>query len=91
MLILNSDWNCCEPFFSDILEITWRGSYNIDFISYWMISGLWIVWREKFSAKGILLFILNMCSGILFFAPYLFILSYKVNGDWTKLLLEKKQ
>lgn len=65
----------------------WAGQFNLDFMCHLMISGLWIAWRNHFSSKGLILGISGSIGGILVLAPYLFYLSFKVNGDMKKLFL----
>jgi len=49
----------------------WNAQFNFDFLCYLILSGIWIAWRHQFRWKGLLLGILAMVGGMLFFAPYL--------------------
>ncbi len=67
----------------------WQGQFNFDFLCYLILSALWIVWRHNFSIQGILLGLIASVAGILFFAPYILILSLKTKGNIKELLIGK--
>jgi hypothetical protein len=50
-------------------------------------AALWIAWRHKFSASGILMGLLSIFGGVLFLSPYLFYFSTKASGDVVEFLL----
>lgn len=77
-------WDLLTPFFGGILSLTWPGQFHYDFTCYLVLSGLWIAWREKFSARGILLGAIASVLGILFFAPYLLWLSFSKETPFPK-------
>ena len=85
----NHGWNLFVLFFGDMKAMNWAGQFNLDFMSHLMLSGLWIAWRNNYSGKGLLLGVLGTFGGILVLAPYLFVLSIKVNGDVKELFLGK--
>jgi|GEM_PF-232658 len=87
----NHGWNLFSIFFNDITAMNWAGQFDLDFMCFLMITGLWVAWRNHFSTKGILLGIIATVGGILFLAPYLFIVSFEVNGNMKELLLGKKR
>jgi len=82
-------WTLFPVFFGDMQAMTWSGQFNMDFMSHLMLSGIWLAWRNQFSKEGIILGLLGSVGGILVLAPYLFIMSFKVNGDMKELLLGK--
>lgn len=84
-------WNLIPVFLNNILELNWSGQFNFDFLCYLILSGLWIAWRNNFSGFGILLGVIASIAGILFFAPYLLIESFRANGDIKILLLGKSE
>lgn len=84
---LNHGWNLFQVFADDLTAMNWAGQFNFDFSSYLMLSGLWVAWRHQFSGKGLIFGAIASVFGILFFAPYLFIESFKHNGDVRSLLL----
>ncbi len=77
-------------FLANIKSLTWTGQFNLDFLCYLALSGLWIMWRNKFSGKSILVGTVAMIFGIVFFAPYLLWLLYKENGDLKHVLVGDK-
>lgn len=80
-------WNLVPIFFADIAAMTWPGQFNVDFMSFLVLSALWTMWRNHFSAGGIGLGILALFGGIMFLAPYLLILSFRADGDIKQILL----
>lgn len=74
-------------FFGDMAEMTWRGQFNFDFMCFLVLSGLWVAWRHRFSASGIVLGILAGFGGALFLTAYLLVMSIKVDGNINELLL----
>jgi hypothetical protein len=84
-------WNYFTPYFSSIAELTWSGQFNLDFLSYLGLSGLWVAWRHRFSGKGITLGVVVFLGGTMFFAPYLLWASAQAAGDAKVLLLGKER
>lgn len=80
-------WNLIPIFFNDILAMTWPGQFNLDFMGFLTLSGIWTMWRNQFSAKGLMLSLFAFFGGIMFLAPYLLFLTVQTNGDMKKVLL----
>jgi hypothetical protein len=74
-------------FFGDMAALTWPGQFNADFFGFLVLSGLWIAWRNHFSPLGLALGVVALFGGIPFLAAYLFIMSFKVDGDLKTLIL----
>lgn len=74
-------------FFGNILTPGWNAQFNLDFTCYLMLSGLWIMWRNKFSLGSIILGAAAAIIGIMVFASYLLFLLFKEKGDFKKVLL----
>lgn len=74
-------------FINNVLSLNWSGQFNLDFLCYLTLSGFWIMWRNKFTNKSILLGLVAMVLGIVLFAPYLFWLTHKENGDIKRVLI----
>jgi hypothetical protein len=55
-----------------------------------MLSGIWIVWRNKFAPVSILVAVVAMIIGIMAFAPYLLYLLITEKGDLKKVLLGER-
>ncbi|MBI5844098.1 MAG: hypothetical protein HZB23_05450 [Deltaproteobacteria bacterium] len=88
-VIYSHGWNLLPVFFGDMAAMTWAGQFNFDFTCLLALSGLWVAWRNNFSARGIMLGVLGFFGGIMFLAPYLLFASFKANGDMKVLLLGK--
>ena len=71
----------------NIASMKWSGQFNLDFFCYLTLSGIWIMWRDKFSGKSVLLGIVAMVLGIVFFAPYVLWLLTKEKGDMKRVLI----
>ncbi len=89
MVINNYGLNLLPVFFGDLWAITWPGQFNFDFMCLLIISGFWISWRHNFSLTGLVLGLLGLVLGTMFLAPYLMIVSYRVEGNVQELLLGK--
>lgn len=74
-------------FIDNILSLNWSGQFNLDFLCYLSLSGLWIMWRSKFNSKAIIIGVVAMVLGIVFFAPYLIWLLFKMNGNVKRVLI----
>lgn len=74
-------------FFENILTPGWNAQFNLDFTCYLILSGLWIMWRNKFSAGSIILGVVAAIIGIMVFASYVLYLLFKEGGDLKKVLL----
>jgi hypothetical protein len=84
---LNHGWTLLPEFFGDIAAMTWPGQFNSDFLTFLLLSGLWLAWRHQFSAGGIFLGVLGVFGGMMVLAPYLLYASSRANGDIRILLL----
>lgn len=83
----NKGGNLFEVYLNDIKNLTWNGQFNLDFSAYLLLSGLWIVWRNKFTKQSFLLALVATVIGIIVFAPYLLLLLIKEKGSVKKLLI----
>ncbi len=87
IVIFNHGWNLLPVFFGDMAAMTWPGQFNADFMGFLILSALWLAWSNSFSPVGILLAVCGFFGGIMFLAPYLFIMSFKCEGSMQRLLL----
>lgn len=74
-------------FFGDLLSLTWRGQFNLDFSGYLIVSALWLAWRSGFSAGGIAVALAASVLGMMVFAPAVLMIIRQSNGDMAHLLL----
>jgi len=87
----NEGINLFAIFFSNIQSLTWNGQFNLDFSSYLLLSGLWIMWRNKFTPISIVLGVVASIVGIVVFAPYLYYLIFKEKDDLVKVLIGERR
>jgi predicted membrane protein len=73
-----------------ITSLTWMGQFTFDFSCYLVLSALWIMWRNEFSGRSILIGIAAGIMGIVVFAPYLIYLIGKEKGDLKRVLCGSK-
>lgn len=78
-------------FFGDIQAMSWPGQFNLDFFGFLLLSALWVAWRHHFKPVGLLLGLIASVSGIPFLTAYLFIASFKADGDVKVLLLGEQR
>jgi len=80
-------WDLLPIFFNDIAALSWSGQFNMDFLGFLLLSGLWVAWRHHFSAAGLVLGLVAVFGGMLFLATYLLVASAPARGDLRVLLL----
>lgn len=78
-------------FFGDIAKLGWPGQFNLDFLMFLLMSGLWLAWRHDFSALGLGLGLLGVFGGSPFLSAYLLAASFSARGDMRVLLLGKRR
>ena len=88
---VNHGMNLLPVFFGDMAKMNWPGQFNLDFMTFLALSGLWLAWRHHFSPGGIVLGVLGFFGGMMVLAPYLLFVSFKANGDIKVLLLGKER
>jgi hypothetical protein len=79
--------NFVAAFVGNILQWGWSGQFNADFACYLLLSGLWIMWRNRFETRSIVLGLVAMVLGIVVFAPYVLYLLMQEQGDLKKVLV----
>ena len=87
IVIANHGMGLYTVFFGDMADMTWRGQFNLDFLCFLMMSGIWVAWRHAFSAAGFVLGFAAFNLGAPFLAGYLLVQSYRTNGDVAAMLL----
>ncbi len=70
-----------------MLAMGWPGQFNLDSFGFLLLSGIWTVWRNGFSGKGMALGPLAAFGCLLLLAIYLLGLSFETDGDIRKTLL----
>lgn len=87
VVIANHGMNLLPIFFGDIARMEWPGQFNMDFLGFLALSALWLSWRHRFSAGGLLLGLLGFFGGVPVLTAYLFAASMAAHGDVKVLLL----
>ena len=89
--IANVGINFVPVFVADLMSVTWRGQIGFDFLSYLILSGLWVAWRHDFTGGGIALAIIVVLGGMLAFALYLLFAIGRSEGDLNIMLLGQQR
>jgi len=85
--ISNHGMDFLPIFFGDMMEMTWRGQFNLDFMGFLILSGVWTAWRNQFSPAGLLLGVVAFNFGAPFLSLYLLYLSFQTGGDIKAMML----
>ncbi len=80
-------WNLLPVFFGDMAAMTWPGQFNLDFLGFLILSGLWTAWRHHFTLAGLGLGVVAVFGGMAFLLPYLFIVSLRNKGDMKAIMM----
>jgi hypothetical protein len=80
-------WNLMPVFLTDLQAMAWPGQFDLDFMCFLALSGLWTAWRHHFSPLGLALGVVAFFGGTVFLATYLIIAIGPAQGDWAVLLL----
>lgn len=65
----------------------WRAQYYTDFILHVLLVSGWVFWREQSKAVGAACALACISGGALITLPYIFIATYRADGDARRLLL----
>ncbi|TAF68110.1 MAG: hypothetical protein EAZ55_00740 [Cytophagales bacterium] len=84
---MNNGWDIAGVFVQNLVSMSWNGQFSLDFSCYLLLSALWIMWRNRFSAWAIVWACIAAVMGIIVFAPYLLFLTIQEKGDINKVLL----
>lgn len=68
--ISNHGLGLVQVFFGDMAKMAWPGQFNFDFMSFVLLSGLWVAWRNAFSVKGMILALIAFFGGMLFLSAF---------------------
>lgn len=83
--------NLLSVFFGDMAAMTWPGQFNLDFFTFLLLSGLWVAWRNNFSAAGLILAPIAVFGGMVFLSIYLLWLTFETKGDMPTIMLGEKR
>lgn len=91
VVVANHGLGLFAVFFGDIAAMAWPGQFNVDFMGFLTLSGLWLAWRHHFSPLGLALGVLGFFGGAPVLTAYLFVMSFAVDGDIRVLLLGRRR
>ena len=77
-------------FFGEMNNLNWQGQFNLDFLTFLLMSAFWTAWRNKFTLRGNLLAIGAFFLGAPYLAIYLIYLSFVCEGDIKLMLLGER-
>jgi hypothetical protein len=75
--------------FLEDLAQPWRAQFYTDFVIHVVLVAGWVLWREPAKIAGVLWALACISGGALVTLLYVFITTYRVDGDARKLLLGK--
>ena len=87
MPVLMAEPNLFPAFFGAISGGGWQGQFNLDFLFMLTLSGLYIGWRHRGTPAGLALAVVAFLGGAMFLSVYLFVQSFRCDGDVRKLLV----
>jgi hypothetical protein len=90
IVFTKNDPNLFSVFINNIINFNWNGQFSLDFSSYLVLSGIWIMWRNKFSYSSIFIGTIAAIIGIMVFAPYLLYLTIKHKGEMKLVLMGER-
>lgn len=91
IVISGHGWNLLPVFVGEIGAMGWSGQFNLDFLGFLLLAGLWLAWRHDFSPAGLVLGLFGVFGGMLFMSAYLLIASIMAGGDMKTLLLGSRR
>lgn len=87
VVIANHGMGLIPVFFGDMAKLAWPGQFNLDFMCMLSLSALWVAYRHRFRAIGLLLGLCAAVGGASFLSVYLLVESIRARGEIATLLL----
>lgn len=85
--IANHGWDLVTIFFGDMAKMAWPGQFNLDFMCFLLLAGIWVSWRHHFRPAGLALGLVAVVGGMMFMSVYLLVQSLRTRGDVAALML----
>jgi hypothetical protein len=73
-------------FFGDMAH-PWRAQFNIDFGWHLLLVAAWLTYRDRLLIRGLVFGLLAVMLGGVFTLAFLFVETFRTNGDMRRLLL----
>lgn len=87
VVVLGEGWGFINVASHIIPSFTWEGQFLMDLNCYLILSSLWILWRNAYSVRSMMIALVSLILGIIFFAPYVLFLLWKEKGSLPGLLI----
>lgn len=87
VVIADHGTDLVSVFFGDMAAVAWPGQFNLDFTMLLCLSAIWVSWRHRFSAGGLLLGATALFGGSAFLLVYLLVVSLQAKGDARVVLI----
>ncbi len=71
VVVTNHGLGLLPIFFGDMAKMQWPGQFNLDFMGFLTLSGLWLAWRHEFSPAGLALGVFGFFGGMPVLCAYL--------------------
>ncbi|MFN3451126.1 MAG: hypothetical protein ACK4ZE_03135 [Sphingorhabdus sp.] len=91
VVVANHGMGLLPVFFGDIAKMEWPGQFNMDFLSFLLLGGFWLMWRHHFSVLGIILGVSIFAGGAPYLCAYLLLASFQAKGDVKEILLGRER
>ncbi len=88
---MHHGWNLLPVFVGSIIEVSWSGQFNLDFMMFLALAALWVAWRNRFAPVGLAYGAATLFLGMTFFAPYLLWLSLRPGASVEEILIGKNR
>lgn len=86
VVVAHHGLNFLPVYLGDIARMGWAGQFNVDFAGLLLLAGLWLAWRHRFSAGGIVLGCAVLVGGTPLLCVYLLVQAARSGGDVHTLL-----
>ncbi|MCI5045351.1 MAG: hypothetical protein MRY72_11695 [Aquisalinus sp.] len=91
IVISNHGMGLLTIFFSDVAAMNWPGQFNLDFMTFLVLSATWLAWRNNFTPISFLLALCGAFGGMFFLSAYLLYLTFQTKGDIKEIMLGKQR
>lgn len=89
VVVANHGLTLFPVFFGDIAKMGWPGQFNLDFMGFLLLSGIWMAWRHHFSPIGLMFGLFGFFGGAPMLTAYVFFASLNARGDMKEVFLGK--
>ncbi len=91
VVVTNHGFGLLAVFFGDMMAMGWPGQFNLDFMGFLLLSGLWMAWRNHFKPPALALGLLGFFGGAPVLTLYLLYLSVRSDGNMAVMMLGEQR